>query len=208
MGSDIIGSTSSKHVCSTETITSIRYFLVLGMIVNTLALGFLMHSIEPTSPSPKFSHPKQECGNTTTEARKKGCEFDLLSYSWIPPDCYDRETAGEFRRWVNDPDRERGSWPLFEDRQLKQRIADENDLSERIGIWTWVTEEIHLGHCAFLARRLHRAIEGKFRLTGVENINHTLHCTNQVLDNLSNSPSLHSTESGISRLTVNFVPCY
>lgn len=214
------GSTNSITAWSTETIShhpskniscSSSRFLILGAIAvvsTVLVVGVVILSVGPASfLSQKNSAHSiiQHCGNTTAQAKENGCEFDLLSYSWVPTACYDRETADEFRQWVYDPDRKRGSWPFFEDDQMTKSILDEDSLSERIHAWSFSTQEEHMGHCTFLARRLHRAIEGNLMLPSrTGSVGHTLHCTGAILDKFSQSSPLDER----SRFGVGIGTCH
>jgi hypothetical protein len=35
------------------------------------------------------------CGTSPSEARQRGCHFDVLSFGWTPPECWDAEVYGE-----------------------------------------------------------------------------------------------------------------
>src|SRR6187402_1199980 len=87
------------------------------------------------------------CSNTVSGAKALGCQFDLLSYSWTPAECMDRQTAVEFNEWVLSEDRHFGAWPFFADKDAEQRIPDEETLSRRLGVQTRTSQEEHLGHC-------------------------------------------------------------
>lgn len=152
----------------------------------------------PTSESP--------CGNTTAEARARGCEFDLLSYSWLPQKCLDRETSAEFRDWVMSSDRRHGSWPFFTDEKLTNPVPDEDALSERtMPVFTWTTWEEHLGHCVFLGRRIQRSISGGFGVDPHQgNYEHTAHCTKEVLKGIEED---QSQNPNISYFGVLFGKC-
>jgi hypothetical protein len=52
------------------------------------------------------------CGNTILEAVSRGCEFDLLSYTWMPQQCQDHQTASKFREWLYLPERQYGHFPF------------------------------------------------------------------------------------------------
>lgn len=184
-----------EEVKSSSRLFSYRtgFFLLLGFLVIILG-GEVVRSQLP------HRNPKQEaqssllespCGNTTAEARARGCEFDLLSYSWLPQQCLDRETSAEFRSWILSPDRERGSWPFFTDSTFTSRISDEEALSERnLPVMTYTTWEEHLGHCVFLARRIYRSMGGDFGMDPhFGNYGHTVHCTAEVLKGIKEDQS-------------------
>ena len=155
----------------------LRYSLgILAVLVSLII--FIIYS------SHLFPRTELHCGNTTEEARSLGCEFDLLSYSWTPKQCFDRETALEFKEWLLSPDRFPRSWPFFEDRNNSQWVPDEAALSERVHILSYAPNEEHFGHCVFMMRRLHRINSGGAGRANsrIKRYKHTEHCTNTILD--------------------------
>ena len=130
--------------------------------------------------------PIYHCGtsNTTAEARALGCKFDILGNSWTPKQCFDSDTAAEFREWVQLPERQMGTFPFFHDKEGKERIRDEHELAESVGSYVYTTQEHHLAHCTFLMRRIFRAgaSNGELRLNSrYGTLSHTVHCTEEVL---------------------------
>lgn len=124
------------------------------------------------------------CGNTSTEARSNNCVFDILGYNWIPRRCYDAETAVEFNEWVHDPARKFGAFPFFTSGDASQRIKDMSELSDRVHIKTFTTQEEHVGHCVFLLRRLERARYSAFQHETLGGYAHVEHCSKQILAGL------------------------
>ncbi|KIY03959.1 uncharacterized protein Z520_00651 [Fonsecaea multimorphosa CBS 102226] len=127
------------------------------------------------------------CGRSLAEAKAQGCEFDLLSYSWTPSRCYERDTDLEFREWVHRPERQFGPFPFFIDQNATAHITDEESLSFRAapGSLAHTSQEEHLGHCIFWMRRIERILEGKGRFTERgDGVPHALHCTKSLLARL------------------------
>ena len=141
-----------------------------------------------------------DCGNTTTEAKTLGCEFDLLSYTWMPKECIDHKTSAEFEEWVRSPERQFGAWPFFADADGKERILDVDSLSERAGLKTHTTQEEHLGHCTFMLRRLQRSQKGRTTRIALDGIDHIIHCSNEILKGLKGPNPID-----IDRLTSIFI---
>ncbi|KAH6666766.1 hypothetical protein B0J14DRAFT_198740 [Halenospora varia] len=151
------------------------------------------------------------CGtsNTTAEAKALGCEFDLMSYSWTPKQCFDEETASEFREWVWESERQEGAFPFFYDQEGKNRVEDEHALSQSFGEVIHTTQEEHLGHCTFMIRRIHRVAEsnGRLRLNSrFGTLAHTKHCSMEVLKSLKR-PDLSYLRGIHSRFGVSFERC-
>jgi hypothetical protein len=125
------------------------------------------------------------CGSSVIEAKERGCEFDLLSYSWTPSECMDHETAAEFMEWAVSDERKLGAWPFFEDIDAQVRVPGVDSLSNRVLIETRSSQEQHLGHCIFWMRRTDRVKEGKGKITARgDGLNHAIHCTESLLDRL------------------------
>src|ERR1700710_2453865 len=61
------------------------FFLLLGALVIIIFGGILNSKFNhhPTTSPTRYPTSSAPCGNTTAEARSQGCEFDLLSYSWL-----------------------------------------------------------------------------------------------------------------------------
>lgn len=165
----------------------------------------------PTLAATLPSLRTQDCGGTPTSAKAANCSFDLLSNSWMPTACYDSETDSEFRDWIVHPNRTRGAWPYFTSKSLEPstHIADVEALSSMPGdVWLWTTEEEHIAHCIFWARRIHRALEGNFNWSkSVKNMEHTFHCAYEVLDNLLVNAPLRKVETGVVHFKVQYDTC-
>jgi hypothetical protein len=158
------------------------FFLLLSLLAIILGGGLINSVLKLQRTATNRTITPQSCGNSTTEAKALGCEFDLLSSIWLPPACLDHETNAEYREWLSDSERERGAFPFFTDQNLTKRITNEDELSERAFVRTYGTWEQHLGHCVFLQRRLYRSMTGVFRMEEhFRNLGHMLHCTNENL---------------------------
>lgn len=130
---------------------------------------------------------QHHCGNTVSEARILGCQFDILTNNWVPAACMDNTTAAEFREWAWDPTRLHKPWAYFHDQNATQHIATEEHLSELVGQTVYTTTENHVGHCVFLMRRVHRLASGELRQIPKLLFKHTVHCTSEMLKTIGKS---------------------
>ena len=183
--SDSIHNSMSQNL----QVASIAVLLLLCVILATL-LARARHSTQ--SPATSMYH----CGstNSTAEARALGCEFDILGNSWTPKQCFDNETAAEFREWLEQPERQMGAFPFFHDKEGKVPIMDEKELAETVRSRVYTTQEHHLAHCTFLMRRFFRVghSEGKLRLNSrYGTLDHTKHCSNEVLSSFRRPDPKH-----------------
>ena len=92
---------------------------------------------------------RKPCGETPDQARAAGCVFDIVSTCWLHPRCHDPELAMEFvatvpMKWYLDGD---GTREL----PLSEMMTGDHHLP-------WIVGEYHLQHCAFLWKKMHRAI--------------------------------------------------
>lgn len=120
----------------------------------------------------------RDCGSTAIEARKRGCRFDPISFSWLSPECYDSELVDSFlamNRWAwytskADSPRHTVAMPY--------RIVA---LGEQDHLW--VTREFHIHHCTFQWKKMHRAILGGKPIDGyIGNYSHTEHCEHVLVE--------------------------
>jgi hypothetical protein len=213
-----------QHLSPNKTrfTTLIVILLVFG---NTLALGLLAPSFgSQTKANPHHHHaasaplpasistaePEHDCGSTVESARAANCSFDLLSNSWLPTSCYDSETDLEFRSWIAHPNRTHGAWPYFTSKTLSPstRIANFGELSSTTGVWLWSTQEQHLGHCVFWAKRVHRALEGRSKQSkSVANVKHSFHCANELMNSLLVEAPLKKVDTGVVHFKVQIDAC-
>jgi hypothetical protein len=177
-------------------------FLMLALAIVIYFVYNTRHIIDPIDVAKGLG-----CGNTTLEARAAGCEFDILSYSWTPSECFDRETAAEFLAWLEDDKRQFGAWPFFSDPNGHERVLDVQILSERVFLKTYSTQEEHLGHCVFWMRHLERVNDGLVPRTarGV-GMRHTIHCTNSLLERFETGKTT-SKEGAHAILNIGFNSC-
>lgn len=125
--------------------------------------------IPPDVPSTAVLEP---CGKTHDEALARGCQFDLMSFVWTPPACHDKELLEDFLSLRN--------WTWYHDIE-GMHIADAAQVRQGIFEHLFVTWEYHKVHCAYMWRKLHRAMMSGSPVDGYIGIsNHTRHCLSQL----------------------------
>lgn len=159
-----------------------------------------------TTTSTSVSTSELHCGNSSAEARAVGCVFDLLTNNWMPKYCSDPNTDAEYRAWVLDPSRRLGAWAFYHDDRAEHQVASEEALSELVGSHIYTTTENHLGHCAFLARRMHRLITGEIVAVAHNTFAHTMHCTSAILEAVGGPEQPVGARAG-STFDVGIVSC-
>ena len=143
---------------------------ILCSAVTTVILAILVLKHQDAS---RLEGPKLRtlhCGNNTTDARALGCQFDSLSFSWIPTECIDVKTDADYQQAV--------LWQGYSDSTATKVLSTE-EMSERVWPHTyWSSRREHVVHCAFTWQRQHKGyLEGGLKMDdNVRSYEHTLHC--------------------------------
>lgn len=137
------------------------------------------------------------CGDSPATAAAAGCHFDPISFSWLPPQCYDAPNTAEFLSWNwtfydSEGDATPGTAPEHVPHAVSYDVAVSGHLPELM-----VTEEYHLVHCIFTWRKMHRALNtdskgwapesvGAFMDSYTRKWKHSHHCTDTLLTFVKN----------------------
>lgn len=60
------------------------------LIIIAIPLFWIIHQPDTQSRS---------CGDNSTTARERECSFDLITFAWQMPECYDAPLVHEFADW-------------------------------------------------------------------------------------------------------------
>lgn len=109
-------------------------------------------------------------GTKPQEARKRGCSFDILSFAWQTPECYDHANSEAFQK-------HNGTWSYFADSDGTRQMSEETAMAGQTT--AFVMEDFHF---TYMWRQLHRA----YTVLGyvdshLDNWNHTLRCQKVLL---------------------------
>lgn len=152
-------------------------YIAIGISIGMASTVVVMVLFSPP-PARPLPDRMTICGNSTVEARANGCVFDLLNYAWLPVACVDSEVTAEYREWISSL--ERGV--LFKDPEGQFPIEDEEELSERMELKTYISADAHAAHCAFSFRKLHRAYHNRTPLDiTTAGLWHTKHCSSMLM---------------------------
>ncbi|KAH8807289.1 hypothetical protein F5884DRAFT_730946 [Xylogone sp. PMI_703] len=116
------------------------------------------------------------CGTSTAEARALGCQFDALSFLWIPGECIDAETNNQYKQAV--------FWQGYADKAGTE-LLNETQMSEMIYPQRyWGSMREHIVHCAYSWRRQHKGyLAGGLGMDkNARDYEHTLHCTQILME--------------------------
>ncbi|KIW72267.1 hypothetical protein PV04_00473 [Phialophora macrospora] len=121
------------------------------------------------------------CGNTPEEAQSRGCQFDVMSFTWVPQPCFDEALVTEFLESPEQP------WHWFREPNVDANSTTTTALSfqdVRTGQFPelYVTNAYHSTHCTFTWKKLHRALTKTGYLDSyIGSYEHTLHCEHMLL---------------------------
>jgi hypothetical protein len=141
-----------------------------------------------------------DCGTDASTAVARSCVFDLMSFSWLLPDCYDAELTEEFLNY-HDASIDVRNETVGEDTQWQWFTSGTGDVAVPLpevarGEYDelYVSWEYHIVHCVFMWKKLHRAITGSRVVDSyIGNIAHTDHCGRMLLKSDTAAASLAST---------------
>ncbi|KAI1325218.1 hypothetical protein F5Y16DRAFT_401680 [Xylariaceae sp. FL0255] len=166
------GQTLKESVKISPRPSSTKRLYVFGcstiVLLTLLALVF-----SSTSRLRQSSAKWPSCGDSVETAKERGCSFDLISFAWQTPECYDAELVADFASWE-------GNWTFYADDQFTipvgQELAIQGETTPLFVSWDY-----HIVHCTFMWRQMHRAYERGWIDTHLGNYNHTLHCQHMML---------------------------
>lgn len=117
--------------------------------------------------------PGLSCGNSSAEAMEAGCLFDIMSFTWSWPACFDQQLMDEFLLHSN--------WTWWFDAEGGMSVPS-SEVAAGHHSELYVTWEYHLVHCTYMWKKMHQAIlQGRPLDSYIANLNHTLHCEMMLL---------------------------
>lgn len=89
-------------------------------------------------------HPQQiayyTCGNSTQDATAAGCRFDVMSYTWVHPNCFDQELMYDFLA--------ESDWQWYEDEDSDESLGLD-DVARGQHEYVFVTWKYYMTHCTY-----------------------------------------------------------
>jgi hypothetical protein len=134
---------------------------------------------------PSKSHNQtRSCGSSAAEARSLDCKFDIMSFSWLAPSCFDDDLAAEFEHLQT------WQWSLSPLTAIKHGGNKDNNTNKNNMTFVdaatvqlgeheslYVSQEYHIQHCIYMWKKLHRAFLGVRQLDAyIWDFAHTEHC--------------------------------
>ncbi|KAK8139509.1 hypothetical protein PG984_002889 [Apiospora sp. TS-2023a] len=160
-------------VIATNARSNWLYIIIAASTMVMISVWFvLISSMRPPNEQIAPNVTLSQCGNSSDEAATMGCHFDIMSFSWLPPACYDEHLTHEFET--------RDDWQWFRDQNGTQPVPKDEVILGKQDVF--VSSRYHKLHCTFMWKKLHRAIgEGHIVDSYIGNYDHTVHCEHMLL---------------------------
>lgn len=134
----------------------------------------LSSSISTSDQNENQTRPRYaSCGHNPIEARARGCNFDISSFAWLTPECYDDRLTQDFIAWSN------WTWYTSDNSSDHTQIPFETAILGQQD--TFVNWDYHMVHCTFMWRLQHSSMESGWIGRHLVNFKHTLHCQHALL---------------------------
>ncbi|KXH46449.1 hypothetical protein CNYM01_08479 [Colletotrichum nymphaeae SA-01] len=174
-------------------------FIILVLATMGLFVALDTSSAEVSNVQGDSKISIKPCGRTPADAKKRGCRFDVISFCWLPEECFDAELTRDFQdannlEWFRDPNR---TEPLTLDQIMS---------GEHTGLY--VNWEYHMRRCTAMWKKMHRAIIrtgglGKGAIDSyIGHYEHTTHCEHMLLAGRNIAPEVINT-----RIAVKYPDC-
>ncbi|PWY82033.1 hypothetical protein BO70DRAFT_405074 [Aspergillus heteromorphus CBS 117.55] len=175
--------------------------VILGVCIS-IATGAWWWALSPSHPQDPPSSAVQDCGTSAAEALARGCQFDAMSFSWLPSACFDAPLTHDFLA--------QRDWQWFLDPAGQQAVPRARVLAGEYEM-LYVTREYHLMHCTYMWRKMHRAVlfgEGRDSVDGyIADMAHTEHCGRMLLQQPHANNGSHGLQAVDTYIFVKYVLC-
>lgn len=166
-----------------------RLLIALAALFIILLSSIILHTTTPRT----YKFKEVTCAGFSTPELEERCNFDIISLSWLPHECYDAQLSAEFesiRTWEYYYDDLAEHIVPFDEVRVGLNARDVRDGSfGRLGWYsTW---EQHLHHCIFIWRKLERATASSEMVDELSaSEEHAKHCGMQLMEASSRNISL------------------
>ncbi|KAH8880819.1 hypothetical protein GQ53DRAFT_754785 [Thozetella sp. PMI_491] len=119
-----------------------------------------------------------DCGNSTAEAKAKGCVYDLMASGWMPQPCYQKEISDKYLA--------RDEWKFYSEEGggVENEISYDMAKEGRFDRY-YTTNGFHVGHCLYGWERYWFAVEHDLPVDKQAKMPyHSRHCSEYIMSNL------------------------
>ena len=202
---DSVSSTSwRKRTLFTATILIVTLFGVLT--IAKLRSDSLSGDV-PGAPIPQVQGGTvvtAHCGTNPEEAQARGCLWDIMSFGWVHPSCWDPVDSARMEKKY-------GPWEWYSGKPFNS-TTELPDLTGQVPLKmnelpfepiVWTTHGYHIQHCLYILKMLHLGgmNGGSVSNEGIE-LAHTDHCVG-----LASDPVVTPYEKVNTKVNLLFVQC-
>lgn len=171
---------NTKRTCCSSQL--VPYLTVICMSTLIVASAFLAIANGEMLLTP-LSHMKAEleksstsldCGNSTADAKAKGCIYDLMASGWLPPSCYQQQLSERYL--ATD------KWKFYTEdggqgTQLSYEMAKQGQFDAM-----YVSNGFHIAHCLYGWERYSAARKNNLPIDRqAKALHHATHCSDFIL---------------------------
>ncbi len=114
---------------SRRQVTVLSICTGLLLLLQILTLGSSLRNQSASSSNNREYNVWKECGNNATEARARGCVYDVMMTGWVKKDCFNKELSDRYLL--------EGGFRFYSDSEGMQEIPlDVMRLGEHTHMWT------------------------------------------------------------------------
>lgn len=151
-----------------------RLIISIIIILTIIIVAFTTLTSRSKPSSDIFT---KHCGSTADEAISLGCKFDVINFSWQPPECFDEEVYNRY--W--DKSQEGGPIKWYADSKFTQELPQDLEMLKHKK-YVWAEHRFHLMHCMYTWELMHHALMlDRPVVEFMTPFNHTMHCADMVL---------------------------
>ncbi|KYK57318.1 hypothetical protein DCS_04326 [Drechmeria coniospora] len=120
-----------------------------------------------------------DCGNSPAEAMARNCRYSIVLFGWLPPGCHTADDAA-------DEESMHGGQSWHYESEGRNMTMDELRLGNYRNFTS--TYDMHLMHCMYVWKRMHRAmLNASIQMDSYSaNLHHTEHCIHVLGESFAN----------------------
>jgi hypothetical protein len=193
-------SPSRPWFCKAMHVLILIFTIFLGVVVFSILVSDSKSSKVPTAPKPQNEGGSKilaHCGTNPEEAQARGCVWDIMSFGWVHPTCFNQEESDS---WYA----EYGPWEWYTEKPGNE--TDAVRLTPEQLPFTplvYTTQGYHIQHCLYILKNIHIAAMNSGPVTneGIT-LGHTEHCIK-----LMANPDVQPFEDVVTRVHLLFIQC-
>lgn len=185
--------TESTSRASSILNAAFAVYSLIALLASSAFIGLYLYYAKIHSPGHNYKGDSLPCGNSSAEARSLGCNFDQLTWAWMPSYCPQYTNDRFLHAEPGDP------WKYFTNPYTKQ-LATAEDLEKNLNNegQMWGERREHLAHCVFMFLNLAQIFEtGGLHTKAQVDHEHMEHCGDILLEALKLDKTRYMVETKV-----------